>query len=149
MSTASDDHGPLLGALLRLTHRAIIQDIARGLEEGGYADVTPPHFAVTQALWDRPDGIRLTELAARVGVTKQSMGALVDELEAAGYVARSPDPTDGRASVIGFTSRGWALGRAARAQVRKAEARFAKRVGARRIEQLKETLRMMLADPGA
>jgi DNA-binding MarR family transcriptional regulator len=33
------------------------------------------------------DGLRLTDLAARAGITAQSMGELVDDLEVKGYVA--------------------------------------------------------------
>lgn len=51
-------------------------------------------------------GIRLTELAARVGVSKQAVQQLVDELEAMGLLAREPDPSDGRAKRIVFTDHG-------------------------------------------
>ena len=34
------------------------------------------------------------------GMTKQAMSQLVQELEAQGYVARTADPTDGRAVAI-------------------------------------------------
>jgi DNA-binding MarR family transcriptional regulator len=52
------------------------------------------------------EGMRLTELAARVGVTKQAIAPLVDDLEAMGVVERVPDPADGRAKLIRFSKRG-------------------------------------------
>ncbi|MBX3248928.1 MAG: MarR family transcriptional regulator [Myxococcales bacterium] len=52
------------------------------------------------------EGTRLTELARRVGVSKQAVGQLVDELEAMGVVERTPDPADGRAKLVRFTTRG-------------------------------------------
>ena len=39
-------------------------------------------------------------------MTPQSMGELVDELEAMGHVVRRPDPDDGRAKLIVLTNRG-------------------------------------------
>lgn len=52
------------------------------------------------------EGTRLTELAARLGVSKQAAGQLVAELEAMGVVEKLPDPDDGRARLITFTDRG-------------------------------------------
>jgi DNA-binding MarR family transcriptional regulator len=52
------------------------------------------------------DGTRLTDLAARLGVTKQAAGQLVDELEAMGMLERVSDPTDARAKLVRFSRRG-------------------------------------------
>lgn len=141
---SGSDRGPLLGALLRLAHQSFIRDVTAGLAAAGYDDVPPAHFAVTQALWARPDGARLVELAAAARLTKQSMAALVDHLVARGYVERVPDPSDGRARTIRFTERGWEFARAARRLVERVEAGWKKRAGTRRIEGLRETLRLLL-----
>lgn len=55
------------------------------------------------------DGRRVTELAAWVGMTKQSMHELIVHLERTGYVRREPDPSDSRARLIRLTDRGIAL----------------------------------------
>lgn len=47
-------------------------------------------------------GTRQTELARRLGVTKQAVGVLVDELVAMGALERVPDPADGRARLVRF-----------------------------------------------
>ena len=52
------------------------------------------------------DGLRISELADRLGITKQSVSQLVNELEADSYVRRIPDPTDGRAKLVVFGPRG-------------------------------------------
>jgi DNA-binding MarR family transcriptional regulator len=49
------------------------------------------------------------------------MVALVDELEAAGLVARRPDPADRRARIVEPTPAGRRTLRAARADIRRAE----------------------------
>jgi DNA-binding MarR family transcriptional regulator len=51
-------------------------------------------------------GTRITELAERLGVTKQAVSQLVDELEDLDVLARIPDPDDARAKRVTFTERG-------------------------------------------
>jgi DNA-binding transcriptional ArsR family regulator len=48
------------------------------------------------------DGTRQTELARRLGVSKQAVGQLVDELVEMGALERIRDPTDGRARLVRF-----------------------------------------------
>ena len=52
------------------------------------------------------EGVRLSDLADRLGITKQSVGQVVDDLEADGFVLRIPDPDDGRAKRIVIGPRG-------------------------------------------
>ena len=52
------------------------------------------------------EGTRLTELAKRVGISKQAVGQLIDELEDMGVVERAADPEDGRAKLIRFVYEG-------------------------------------------
>ncbi|MFT4706054.1 MAG: DNA-binding MarR family transcriptional regulator [Bradymonadia bacterium] len=48
------------------------------------------------------EGTRLTELALRLGVSKQAVGQLVNELVEMGAFERVPDPDDGRARLVRF-----------------------------------------------
>ena len=75
-------------------------------------------------------GSRLTELAARAGMTKQAMGDLVTQCEAWGLIVREPDPHDARARQVRFTATGLAWLQAFREAVRQAEAEFRAEVGA-------------------
>lgn len=74
---------------------------------------------------DRPGGIRVTDLAEQAGVTKQTAGYLVDQLERAGYVRRVPDPTDARARLVQIADRGLAVREVARATEAIVEAEWA------------------------
>lgn len=74
-------------------------------------------------------GARLTELARLAGMTKQSMGNLVDQCEAWGLVTRQPDPLDARARLIVFTPLGLDWLAAFKNAVAQAEAEFRAAVG--------------------
>lgn len=53
-----------------------------------------------------PSGISQALLTERMGLTKQAVQQLVDQLEAQGVVGRAPDPKDGRAKRIVLTELG-------------------------------------------
>lgn len=100
-----------------------------------------------------PDaGARLTDLANRARITKQSMGELVRELEDLGYVERRVDPADGRARIITFTDRGRRASDIGVAEILATEAEWAQEVGAERVKALRETLERLThapVDPGS
>jgi DNA-binding MarR family transcriptional regulator len=129
---------PMLGALLRAPGAAIVERIASDLVAAGYSDIRPSHFSVFQQL--PAEGGRLTLLAERAQITKQSMGALIDQLVTTGYLERVPDPADGRAQIIRRTARGWQVERIARASISELESEWADALGAERMQQLRQTL---------
>ena len=94
---------PLAG-LLDVAKNALLAEFRRELGESGYADIRPTHGCVFRFV--REDGMRLTELAELAGMTKQSVGEMVDDLVDLGYVERIPDPEDRRAKLICLTDRG-------------------------------------------
>ncbi|MBL8950063.1 MAG: MarR family transcriptional regulator [Myxococcaceae bacterium] len=53
-----------------------------------------------------PDGVRITELARVLGVTKQAVQPLVAELAEAGVVRVEADPADARARRVSLTAHG-------------------------------------------
>ncbi|QHI98949.1 MarR family transcriptional regulator [Xylophilus rhododendri] len=85
------------------------------------------HIHITRHLALR--GSRLTELAESAGMSKQSMGALVDQCEAWGLVRRDADPRDARARLVVFTPIGHAWLEAFRRAVARAEGEFRASVG--------------------
>jgi DNA-binding MarR family transcriptional regulator len=112
--------------------------VSAGLSEAGFEDIRPAHTAVFQHI--EADGSRLTDLAERAQITKQSMGYLVDYLEQRGYLERRPDPTDRRVALICLTDRGWDQIRAALSIINAIERDWARRIGKRRVEQLRDVL---------
>jgi len=137
------NRGPLLGALLRFANQAIYDRFLVWQQETGHEAIQPAHLAVTQALWDAPEGLRPTALARAGRITKQSMSAIVDHLEKTGYVARVADPDDARAVRVRLTDRGRSFTRGIRDFVRDVEADWSERIGARRVEQLRTALELL------
>jgi DNA-binding MarR family transcriptional regulator len=85
-------------------------------EQASAGDLTQSQLAVLGHL-DRNGATTVTALARMEGVRSQSMGATVATLEAAGMVKGSPDPNDGRQTILSLTPACVALiknGRAAR-----------------------------------
>lgn len=100
----TDDRTPT-PRLLSLAYNKTSAVIYQRLQEGGITDTRPSHGNVMEHLAFE-DGLRLNDLATRAGITPQSMGQFVDELEVLGYVERRPDPDDRRAKRIHLTRKG-------------------------------------------
>jgi DNA-binding MarR family transcriptional regulator len=94
-----------LGALLRAPFEAMLAHNYAKLAEEGFDDLRPAHGAVLRHMTE--EGCRVTELADKAGMTKQSMAELVEYLRERGYVRVSSDRTDRRAKVVMLTRRGW------------------------------------------
>src|SRR5699024_8242209 len=60
---------------------------------------------VLQRLADEP-GIRISELAHRHRLATNTVSTLVQQMVASDLIERTPDPADGRASVLTMTARG-------------------------------------------
>ena len=116
-----------VGRLLLEASRSFDDDLTAELRARGYGEITPAHSAVFAHL-DR-EGTRASELARRAGVTRQSMGELVADLEAKGYVERRADPADGRAKIVVLTSAGRRLDREATALIAELEHAYARTLG--------------------
>jgi DNA-binding MarR family transcriptional regulator len=139
------DRGHLIGALLRLAYQSLISGVLTSLGGTDFADLQAVQMSALRPLWDAPQGVRATDLATAARITKQSMGAIVDQLVLRGYVQRVEDPSDGRAKLVRLTTRGREAGKVLRAAVRRVEADWARRVGADRVAELRETLAALVA----
>ncbi|MGG7539807.1 MarR family winged helix-turn-helix transcriptional regulator [Rhizobium sp. Nf11,1] len=78
--------------------------IIDNLKAKGHDELTAAHINLTRNLDE--DGTRLTELARRASLTKQSMSELVDQVERTGLIEKRRDPADGRAKLVCFTDKG-------------------------------------------
>jgi DNA-binding MarR family transcriptional regulator len=112
--------------------------------ETPYNDLRATHGCVFGNI--DPDGSRLTELAARARMTKQSVGEVTSDLEHRGYVERAPDPTDGRAKIIRLTERGHDAQALGFDLIEDIEREWSERFGADRVAALREALEAITAE---
>lgn len=104
MPPDADVPGWQLGVELLLASRALFDELHRRLAAAGHSGLRPAHGFLFQALG--PHGATASEIAARLGVTKQAARLVVEELAALGDVVRGEDPDDGRRRPVRLTARG-------------------------------------------
>jgi DNA-binding MarR family transcriptional regulator len=104
----------------------------------GYPDMRIAHLAVTRHI--DLSGTRIADIAVRAGVTKQSMGEMIDQLEDMGFVTRAADTADKRAKIVKFTASGLRLLDTIRKAVAAGERDLAARIGGRAVVELRAAL---------
>jgi len=133
--------------LMFIASRAAADRVFRALHEAGFDDITIAQSRLMMGL--DPDGTRLSVLAERAQIAKQTATALVDKLERAGYVERVPDPSDGRARLVRLTARAEAALPLARAEEERIEAEWREHLGPELMGQLRQALTALreITDP--
>jgi DNA-binding MarR family transcriptional regulator len=136
---------PIHGLLAMAAQQATDEFFGR-LHGKGFDTVRPAHGCVFGHI--EPEGSRLTDLAARAGYTKQTVGEVTSELEELGYVERVPDPEDKRAKLIRLTERGQEAQKVGRRLIVDVEAEWSRRYGKERVAQLRELLEEIVGQIG-
>ncbi|MFW6692652.1 MarR family winged helix-turn-helix transcriptional regulator [Streptomyces sp. MAR4 CNX-425] len=101
--TPDDDSPPApeLLFLLGMGFQLVLAEFNERVAAAGYPDLRPVHGMAFQILG--AEGATGSELAARLGITKQAAGQLVDDLERRGYVRRTDHPAGGRRRLVVLT----------------------------------------------
>lgn len=133
-----------LPALLALATRAVTEAVHRGLAEQGFADIRPTHGYAFSLIAMR-GGATGVEIAAHLGMTKQSAKVLIDHLEDAGYVIRERTASDRRARVVRLTGRAWACIEAGTQLWAESEADLSNVVGAQAVRTTRQVLEQLVA----
>jgi DNA-binding MarR family transcriptional regulator len=133
---------PLPG-LLDIASAALFEQFRAELEQSEFRDIRPTHGCVFRYV--KGPGLRLTDIAERASMTKQSVGEIVDDLAERGYVKRIPDPDDRRAKLICLTERGEEAQAYGLRTFAKVEEQWGERYGAERIAALRELLEEIAA----
>jgi DNA-binding MarR family transcriptional regulator len=135
---------PDLGVLSAKLLFGVQGEIFRRAAEQGFNDLRPRHGAVLAYL--NEDGIRLADLARIAGRNKQTIAAIVDELENLGYVYRADDLVDRRAKLIVPTERGRQRMRAGDQIIADIEQRHEAKLGRTAYASFKQALRVITTD---
>lgn len=93
-------------------------------------------------------GMRVTDLAERLGMTKQALGEFATALEERGLLESVRDPSDRRVRILRPTPRGLQTAAESTEVIATVEAQWRLRVGAERWDQLRDLLRTASARTG-
>lgn len=138
---------PDLVVLLSLALGQLTDELEAELDSAGFGGLRPAHgYALSRLSFGGATGVQLAE---HLGITKQSAGQLVDELERAGYARREPHPTDRRGKLVVLTDRGWECVRAAQRALAAIDDRLAARLGPQRLADLRAALTEAARGPAA
>jgi len=128
------------GGLLRLAWQRVRREMITALVEAGYAELDESLFAVFA--YPLPDGVRPTDIAHKIGMTRQATNYLIAQLEAAGYLERRA-PRGSSRRLVHLTKRGWQLAETMFGIMRGLQSQWAKEVGQERFDHFLEVLRML------
>jgi DNA-binding MarR family transcriptional regulator len=141
--SAPPPHAPFI-RLLDTAVDEFIEQLSKRMAQTPYSDIRMSHGCVFGNI--NPGGSRLTDLAERAYMTKQSVSEVATDLEQRGYVERVPDPSDGRAKIIRLTERGREAQLLGLELIDEIEQEWAERFGYERIAALREALEAITAE---
>lgn len=127
---------PLIGALLRLPHEAVLVRMLATVNANGF-DITSTELAVF--LYPGPEGRRPVDLARQCNMTRQAMNYVLAGLENRDYILRQ-DGESATARVVRLTDKGRALIAQIRKCVNEIEKEWAAHLGTQRFMALRKTL---------
>lgn len=120
----------LMGLMLRQVHEVFAAEDWKGLRQS--------HFRVISSV--PPDGITITELGDRVGMTKQGCGQFVTQLVQSGHLRVERSPADRRTRIVHRTTLGNRTIEAVTARNLRLEQDWAAQVGPERYLVFREVL---------
>ncbi|MEU1090200.1 MarR family winged helix-turn-helix transcriptional regulator [Streptomyces sp. NPDC005576] len=127
-----------LPQLLGDARRWFEEGLLTALEAGGAEPVSPTQVQLFAALDDQ--GTTVSELARRMGVTRQTAHQAVHGLVAAGLLEQNPDPASARQRLIRRTGSGERAHRQAELILQQLEDQLADRIGRAQADALRSAL---------
>lgn len=130
---------PLTALVARLSHQ-LLRTVGLAYAERGIT-AQPLDAALLNLL--ASDKARLTDLATRLGTSKQALTFVVDRLERAGYLHRELDSADRRAKLIALTPAGEAAAAVTAETLRAIEIQWRELAGSEEWPELRAGLARM------
>ena len=122
--------------------RRMSADLGRQvMNTGEFLEVRGSEKRILQMVLAGP--IRITDLAAMAGMTKQALGEFVDRLEAAGLVRSGKEPSDGRVRLVSRTDHGDAVASATGQAIAAVENQWREEIGPAAYEAMMFALRQL------
>jgi DNA-binding MarR family transcriptional regulator len=133
-----------LGFLLALAGRRWNETLERRFAGAGFGEVRASYGALLIPLFEE-DGLRMSELARRARLSKQTLTTMARLLERDGLVTRRTDPDDARATRVFLTRRATRFRTVAEAVLRDLDAQVVRTLGQAETARLRRSL-TLLAD---
>ena len=105
MAAFPDDRQNARAATLAQDIRGLVGKLKRRLREQSDAGDLPPSQTAVLLRLEKDGPATTSSLARAEGMRPQSMGTVIVALESAGLVHGSPDPKDGRQTILSLTDR--------------------------------------------
>ena len=131
-----------IARLLAIVFREAVNQMHEELQRRGHEDLRPAHGFILNLIGE---GATTSELAARLGVTKQGAAKLVASLVSTGYLERQAHASDRRATLITLAPRGRDALAAAAAAQNEIETRWAEMLGTSQMKAMRNALEHLAA----
>ena len=138
----ADEGAPYVGALLRQCLEHVRARIEAGLKSAGFTDLQPAHLAVFS--FPPPDGVRPSDLARRIRMSRQATNHIIGQLEALGYLERRAERKGERRRIY-LTPRTWGMVKVVHATLLEIQAEWAAEIGPDHFGDFMTTLRRFAA----
>lgn len=134
---------PFVGALLRLCWRRVRDRMHEAIRAAGFTDLQDAHLPVFS--YPLPNGVKPSELARQIGMSRQAANHLITQMEAFGYLERrAPEGSERR--LVYLTERGWRVGETIFACLRDLHAEWAAEIGHERFRDFMDVLLRLAAE---
>jgi DNA-binding MarR family transcriptional regulator len=137
VAAPEEQHTPMLIGLL-------LNEVRATFAAEDWGGLRQSHFRVMTSV--PADGISITELGERVGMSKQGCGQFVSALVETGHLEVATDPGDRRTRIVMRTPLGNRTVRRVAARIARIEAEWAERVGSRRYATFRRVLEELTLD---
>lgn len=134
---------PRIGALLRLAWRRVRERQFAAIQAAGFTDIQETHFPVFS--YPVPDGMRPSELARNMHMSRQAANYLIDQLEGMGYLERRASE-DSERRLVYLTGRGRQVVDVIVAALNELTDEWSEQFGRERFADVMDVLRHMAMD---
>jgi DNA-binding MarR family transcriptional regulator len=135
-----------LRSLLFVPQHDLQAQLSTRLERLGFPSLRPGHAQLlAQLMPSGPEGVRLSDLVTAVGLPKQTVGDLLDDLGTMRMVERFPDPDHGVIKRVRLGAKGRVWAAEVKRVAAKTEARWANQLGPRKMKSLRALLEELAA----
>lgn len=134
----ADPGPPYVGALLRISLERVRERMDAAVRAAGFDDLPPTYLAVFT--FPAPDGVRPSELARRIRMSRQATNHVIAQLEELGYLERRAT-REGERRRIYVTPRTWAVVKVIHATLLEIQAEWAAEIGEARFAEFMSALR--------